>query len=133
VNSHTQEYRVALRSKQFYKNHTLTFVRHGSKHCAKIPRLASSIWRGLSLRMHWIKTTGSRNPKQLDQESVALILTCNKSSCTVTCLTLDRFRSRTRTSKTTRKWRKNSVAYPYMGTTRHFQFFTSSLTSASSI
>jgi hypothetical protein len=33
---------------------------------------------------------------------------------------LDRFRSRTRTSKTTWKWRQNGVAYPYMGTTRHF-------------
>ena len=33
---------------------------------------------------------------------------------------LDRFRSRTRTSTTTWKWRQNGVAYPYMGTTRHF-------------
>jgi hypothetical protein len=33
---------------------------------------------------------------------------------------IDRFRSRTRTSKTTWKWRQNGVAYPYMGTTRHF-------------
>ena len=33
---------------------------------------------------------------------------------------IDRFRSRTRTSKTTWKWRENDVAYPYMGTTHHF-------------
>jgi hypothetical protein len=33
---------------------------------------------------------------------------------------LDRFRFRTTTWKTTWKWRQNGVAYPYMGTTRHF-------------
>ena len=35
-------------------------------------------------------------------------------------VSLDRFRSRTRTSKTRWKWRQNGAAYPYMGTTRHF-------------
>jgi hypothetical protein len=35
-------------------------------------------------------------------------------------ITIDRFRSRTWTLKTTWKWRQNGVAYPYMGTTRHF-------------
>jgi hypothetical protein len=38
----------------------------------------------------------------------------------VLLLLLDRFRLRTRTSKTTWKWGQNGVAYPYMGTTRHF-------------
>jgi hypothetical protein len=33
---------------------------------------------------------------------------------------LNRFRSRTRTSKTTWIWRQNDVAYPYIGTARHF-------------
>jgi hypothetical protein len=33
---------------------------------------------------------------------------------------IDRFRSRTRTSKMMCKWRQNGVAYPYMGTTHHF-------------
>ena len=38
----------------------------------------------------------------------------------VAAIVLDKFRSRTRTSNTTWKWRQNGVAYPYMGTTRHF-------------
>jgi hypothetical protein len=34
--------------------------------------------------------------------------------------TINRFRSRTWTSKMMWKWRQNGVAYPYMGTIRHF-------------
>ena len=33
---------------------------------------------------------------------------------------IDRFRLRMRASKTMWKWCQNRVAYPYMGTTRHF-------------
>ena len=42
----------------------------------------------------------------------------SQRSYDVTCGSIDRFTSRT--SKTTSRWRKNGVSYPYMGTTRHF-------------
>ncbi len=73
--------------------------------------LATPLFSGNIIRQHQATCLLDRS---------ILFLSSSKLSSGVHVYLLDRFRSRTRTSKTTWKWRQNGVAYPYMGTSSHF-------------